>query len=47
MQTFFFSRHAYFVREHLGFLKLPNSFDILTAETKEHLGTPPRKTPPG
>lgn len=32
------NRHAYFVREHIGFLKLKDTFGILTTETKEYLG---------
>lgn len=34
----FFSHRTYFVREHLGFLKLQDRFDILDAETRELLG---------
>ena len=41
----FFNRHAYFVREHIGFLKLKDSFDILDAETKEHLGYATEENP--
>ena len=41
----FFNRHAYFVREHIGFLKLKDSFDILDAETREHLGYATEENP--
>jgi uncharacterized protein YxjI len=32
------NRKAYFIREHVGFLKLSDTFDILDPETKEQLG---------
>lgn len=41
----FFNRPAYFIREHLGFLKLTDSFDILDAETQEHLGYATEENP--
>jgi uncharacterized protein YxjI len=41
----FFNRHAYFVREHIGFLKLKDSFDILDAETREQLGYATEENP--
>ena len=41
----FFSRPAYFVREHLGLLKLKDTFDILDAETREHLGYATEENP--
>lgn len=41
----FFDRPAYFVREHFGFLKLKDSFDILDAETREHLGYATEENP--
>ena len=31
-------RKAYFVREHVGFMKLSDTYDILDPETKEQLG---------
>jgi hypothetical protein len=34
----FFNRPTYSIREHIGFLKLKDSFDILGAETKELAG---------
>jgi uncharacterized protein YxjI len=43
--TSFFNRRAYFVREHIGFLKLKDSFDILDAETQEHLGYATEENP--
>ena len=39
------NRHAYFVREHIGFLKLKDTFDILDAETQEHLGYATEENP--
>jgi uncharacterized protein YxjI len=41
----FFNRHTYFVREHIGFLKLKDTFDILDAETSEHLGYATEENP--
>ena len=41
----FFGRHAYFVREHIGFLKLKDTFDILDAETREPLGYATEENP--
>ena len=41
----FFGRHAYFVREHIGFLRLQDTFDILDAETREHLGYAAEENP--
>lgn len=41
----FFNRPAYFVREHIGFLKLKDSFDILDAETGEQLGYATEENP--
>ncbi len=41
----FFGRSAYFVREHLGFLRLKDTFDILDAETREHLGYATEENP--
>ncbi|WP_246010519.1 phospholipid scramblase family protein [Hymenobacter perfusus] len=39
------NRHAYFIREHIGFLKLKDTFDILDAETQEHLGYATEENP--
>ncbi|MBG8554598.1 oxidoreductase [Hymenobacter sp. BT594] len=39
------NRHAYFIREHVGFLKLKDSFDILDAESQEHLGYATEENP--
>ena len=39
------SRRAYFIREHIGFLKLKDTFDILDAETREHLGYATEENP--
>ncbi len=41
----FFGRPAYFVREHIGFLRLQDTFDILDAETREHLGYATEENP--
>lgn len=41
----FFGRPAYFVREHVGFLRLKDTFDILDAETKEHLAYATEENP--
>ncbi|TPG65428.1 phospholipid scramblase-related protein [Hymenobacter nivis] len=43
--TNFFARPAYFIREHIGFLKLKDTFDILDAETKEHIGYATEENP--
>ncbi|WP_022825208.1 RNAse [Hymenobacter norwichensis] len=43
--TQLFNRHAYFIREHIGFLKLKDTFDVLDAETKEHLGYATEENP--
>lgn len=32
------NRQTYFIREHVGFLKLSDTYDILDPETKEQLG---------
>jgi uncharacterized protein YxjI len=41
----FFNRHTYFIREHIGFLKLKDTFDILDAETQEHIGYATEENP--
>ncbi|MBO2009906.1 oxidoreductase [Siccationidurans soli] len=39
------SHRTYFIREHLGFLKLKDTFDILNAETREHIGYATEENP--
>lgn len=39
------TRRAYFIREHIGFLKLKDTFDILDAETREHLAYATEENP--
>ena len=38
------NRKTFFIREHVGVLKLSNTYDILDPETKEQLGICERKT---
>jgi len=40
-----FNRPTYFIREHIGFLKLKDSFDILDAETREPLAYATEENP--
>jgi uncharacterized protein YxjI len=40
-----FNRRTYFIREHIGFLKLTDTFDILDAETREPLGYATEENP--
>ena len=37
------NRKTYFIREHVGFLKLSDTYDILDPETKEQLGVAKEK----
>jgi uncharacterized protein YxjI len=36
-------RKTYFIREHAGFMKLSDTYDILDPQTQEHLGTAQEK----
>ena len=38
------NRKTYFVREHIGFMKLSDTYDILDPETQEQLGIAKEKT---
>ena len=39
------SHRTYFIREHIGFLKLKDTFDILDAETREPIGYATEENP--
>jgi uncharacterized protein YxjI len=39
------SHRTYFIREHLGLLKLKDTFDILDAETRQHIGYATEENP--
>ena len=38
------ARKTYFIREHVGFMKLTDTYDILDPETQDHLGIAKEKT---